>query len=144
MAGVAKTVLDSIVQSLRSEAGPSGLAVVIAGESADETAVPRANVLYRGCDAFEPDDSPAGGWLRLRYRVEVRTRCDGAASGLGRAAELAESAVVALLADPYRGGVCADLPVGRATEIGRVEVLTQLRRPEAGVALEVRCHVEES
>ena len=141
MASTAQTVRDSLVQSLRS-AGV--FALVAPGEAPDAAAVPRAHVLYQGRETFRPDDAPTGEWLRLRYRVQVRTRAGSAAEGVARASELAESAVAALLTDPHRGGVCANLPVGRATEIGRLEVLTQLRRPEAGVAFDVRCHVEES
>lgn len=144
MPDAAKTVCDSLVQSLRSSGGDTALALVTAGESPDETAVPRAHVIYQGQDSFAPDDSPEGRWLRLRYRVRIHTRADRDAEALGRVGELAAAAVVALLTNPYRGGVCADLPIGRATETGPVEVLTHLRRPEVAVAFEVRCHLEES
>jgi hypothetical protein len=134
-------VLDSILQALRSS---GAFALVVAGEPADEASVPRAHVVQQGQDSFPPDDAPGGRWLRLRYRVQVRTRAGSAPEGAARASELAESAVAALLADPHRGGLCADLPVGRATEIGRLEPLAQLRRPEAGAAFDLRCHREES
>lgn len=139
-AGVQETVRDSIVQALRAT---GDFALVTAGERGDEAAVPRAHVLYQGRDEFAPDDAADTRWLRLRFRVRIHTLADDAA-GEARLSELAESAVAAIRNDAYRGGVCADLPLGRATEANRLEVLTQLRRPEAGIAFEVRCHVEES
>jgi hypothetical protein len=51
--------------------------------------------------------------------------------------------MAALLEDPFRGERCQDLPIGRATELGRSELVRGLKRPEVEMAFVVRCHFED-
>lgn len=135
---VGSEILGDLVSALRA---CGQFAVVTLGDSAD-TAAPRAAVHHEGQDFFPADDRPAGRYLRLRCRVVIHTRCANAAEQAQRELDLAAAAADALLADPYRGGRCADLPIGKATEVGRVEPSGTARRPEVETAFAVRCHYE--
>lgn len=135
----AATILGNIVSSLRS----AGLfAAVTLGPEGSLTTVPRATVTLDGLENIPCDDSPSARWSRLLARVTVHTRSDDASESLTRALDLAAAARDALLTDPYRSQTCCDLPIGRATEIGRIEVSRNLKRPEAEASLSVRCHFE--
>jgi len=72
----------------------------------------------------------------------VRTRCDELLPGVRHSAALCDVASAALLADPYRGGRCRNLPVGRATEVGRWQLSRTVKRPNVEMSFDVRCHFE--
>ena len=135
------TAASEIIRDLVSALRASGhFAVVTLGGSAD-TAAPRAAVHYEGQDFFPADDHPANRYARLRCRVTLHTRSSQAAEQTHRELDLSAAAAEALLADPYRGGRCCDLPIGKATEIGRAEPGTA-SRPEVETSFPVRCHFE--
>ncbi|MCJ7545025.1 MAG: hypothetical protein MUP47_10790 [Phycisphaerae bacterium] len=131
-------ILQDLVSALRA---CEQFAVVTLGDSAD-TAVPRAAVHHQGQDFFPADDRPDGRHVRLRCRVVIHTRCAQAAEQAQRELDLAAAAAEALLADPYRGGRCVDLPIGKATEVGQVEPSGTSHRPEVETTFTVRCHYE--
>jgi hypothetical protein len=135
---VAGEILQDLVAALRV---CGHFAVVTLGDSAD-TAAPRAAVHHEGQDFFPADDRPSGRYVRLSCRVVLHTRCADAGEQARRELDLAALAAEAILADPYRGGRCADLPIGKATEVGRVEPSGAARRPEVETAFAVRCHYE--
>ncbi len=135
---VAGEILQDLVLALRA---CGQFAVVTLGDSGD-TAAPRAAVQYEGQDVFPADDRPTGRYVRLRCRVVIHTRCSHAAEQAQRELDLAAVAAEALLADPYRGGRCTDLPIGKATEVGRVEPSGPARRPEGEIPFTVCCHYE--
>lgn len=132
-------ILQDLVATLRST---GAFAAVCLGESHQESAVPRACVVYEGQEWLPCDDEPAARWLRVRVRVTVHTRDENSGAATLRGAELCGAAAEALLVDPYRGGRCCDLPIGRATEIGQAEPRTGLKRPEVEMTFSVRCHAE--
>jgi hypothetical protein len=139
MSEPATDILQDIASSLQAA---GHFALVTLGSAGPAGEVPRAAVLLEGQDYFQADDRSSALWGRLRARVAVHVRCDNEADALARAGQLSADCVQTLLADPYRGGRCKDLPIGRATEVGRVELTPGLRRPEAEVSLAVRCHFE--
>lgn len=139
MAATAAAINDDMVQTLRKA---NLLAKVTFGIDPSDTSVPRANLVHEAMEVFHPDDRADGRWIRLRTRVCIRARSDDASEGLGRATQLAEAAMAVLLADPYRGGLCQDLPIGRATEVDRLQVSDSVRRPDVEVSFLVRCHCE--
>jgi len=139
MAATSSGILQDIVSTLRSS---GEFALVTLGRTDDQAQVPRAHVLYEGQDTFQSDDTPDSRWGRLRARVIVHTRCGSAAEGLGRANDLCDSAGRSLLDDAFRGQRCRDLPIGCATEIGAIEVVAGIKRPEVEISLDVRCHFE--
>ncbi len=140
MSSTATEILQDIVSALND----SGLfAEVSLGISEASTAVPRAYVTYEGQDTFLSDDHSASLWVRLRVRVTIRTRSDSRGEGVARAADLYASAAEALLTDAYRTQHCCNLPIGRATEIGRSEITPGIRRPEVEMTFGVRCHFEQ-
>jgi hypothetical protein len=135
----ATEILYDLVSSLRAS---ELFALVTLGGCGSSGGVPRAAVLLEGQDFFQADDCPATLWVRLRVRIAIHLRSDDSAESIDRAGQLCASSVQALLSDPYRGQRCKDLPMGRATEIGRTELVPGLKRPEAEVTLTVRCHFE--
>ncbi|MHC4981546.1 MAG: hypothetical protein ACYTF6_00045 [Planctomycetota bacterium] len=138
------STLTAILQDIVSTLVDSGLfAEVSLGNSEGSTAVPRAHVTYEGHEVFFSDDNAGNLWVRLRARVLIRTRSDNLATRLARTADLGTSAGDALMADPYRGQRCRDLPIGGATELGRSELTHGIRRPQVEMALAVRCHFEQ-
>ena len=138
MASAASEILQDLVDTLRS----AGLfeQVTLGGDSS--TAVPRATVLFDGLDVLNGDDAGNSQWFRLRARVKVHTRAGDSREAVTRAADLFAAAQDALLSDPYRSQRCCDLPVGRATEIGRVDSAHAVKKPEIEVVFSVRCHFE--
>ncbi len=137
MASTASDILQSLAAALR---GTGEFAHVTIGDGGGNTAVPRASVLFDSSEDVQPDDQPTDCWIRLRTRIVIRTRSQDAAAAITRANDLCTSAAAALLADPYRGGLCEILPIGRATELGRRELGTSLRRPEVEMSFGVRNH----
>jgi hypothetical protein len=140
VSSTAAGILQDIVSALRDT---GAFREVTLGPPGESSVVPRAHVAYESQDVFPSDDSASGLWGRLRVRVTIHTRSDGRAEGTARAADLAATAAQALLADPYRGQRCRDLPIGSATEIERSEITPGIRRPEVEAAVSVRCHFEE-
>jgi len=132
-------VLQDLLQTLRAG---GAFALVSLGEAGSATAAPRATLAYEGEEAFPSDDGAASRWIRLRARVIVHTRSENAAQALLRASDLCQAAGQAILSDPYRGQRCRDLPIGRATEIGRSEMSSGAFRPEVEMSFAVRCHFE--
>ena len=139
MASVATEILHDVAERLRT----SGLfAEVAVGSPAAASAVPRASVAYDGHDVFLSDDRANVLWVRLRARVVMHSRAARDDGRLALAADLASAVTNVLMADPWRGERCRDLPVGRATEVGRAEVASGGRGSEVEIALAVRCHYE--
>ena len=139
MASVVTEILQDLLEALRAT---GKFRLVSLGEAPSATDVPRASVLYEGQESLQPDDSASATWHQLRISVSVHTRSTEAAEAITRSNELCEEAMGALLQDPYRGNRCRDLPVGRATEIGRSQLVRGLKRPEVEVTFDVRCHLE--
>lgn len=139
MSSVASEILADLVQALR---GTGKFRHVTLGEAGSAAEVPRASVLHEGQDSFQPDDAVGVQWYRLRATVSVHTRSTDASEAVTRANELYEEATQALLQDPFRSGHCQDLPIGRATEIGRSQLVRDLKRPEVEMAFDVRCHFQ--
>jgi hypothetical protein len=135
MASLDTDILNDLTAALRA----SGVfARVELGGRRGETAVPRASVLFERRESFPSEDWPTSRWIRLQVRVLLHTRSESAAEGAGRVADLAAAASDALLADPYRGGRCGDLPIGRATEVQLVRQAKDERYPERATSLDVR------
>jgi len=139
MSSTAEAILQNMVEVLQAT---GKFARVSLGAPDSSTAIPRARLQYQGEEIFHADDSPAERWVRLHARVTIQTRSDDSAEGVLRAADLCQAAGEALLDDPYRGVLCSDLPIGRATEIRRTELPQRLRRPAVEIIFYVRCHFE--
>lgn len=137
MASTASDILQDLADTLRAT---GQFAQVTIGPGGSNTAVPRANVLYESTEDFQPDDQPDQRWARLRSRIAIRTRCQDPAAAVTRANDLCAPAAAALMTDPYRGGRCQVLPIGRATEVGRCDLMTTLRRPEVEMSFSIRNH----
>jgi hypothetical protein len=139
MSSTATAILQDMVATI---GGTGVFALASLGERPGATVVPRAYVRLEGLDTFAPDDSPSTQWMRVRASVVVHTRGEDDAEAVARAADLCIVAGGALLADPFRGEKCRDLPVGRATEVSRHEIDASPRRPEIRASFSVRCHYE--
>jgi len=139
MASEVAEILDDLVDALRAT---GKFSLVTLGEAGSATNVPRCSVIYESTESFLPDDSATARWGRLRATVSIRTRSVDVVQGVKRAAELSEQAMDSLLVDPFRGGRCRDLPVGRATEIARCRLSRGLKRPEIEMTFDIRCHFE--
>ena len=139
MPSAATQILQNLLSTLRTA---DLFAHVAIGKTSSETSVPRANIIYEGDDVFESDDTASTRWARLRASVEIHTRCDDSAESATRLADLAAATRETLIADPYRGQLCIDLPIGRATEVTAYRTLGNLKRPEAECTLNLRCHFE--
>lgn len=133
-------ILNDIVSTLQAA---GAFNQVTLGESNSSTEVPRASVVCDGLDALSPDDSAGGRWYRLRATIVIRTRSLDRSQAVARINTLAQAAIDALLADAHRGGLCQDLPVGPATEIGPARPTRGLKRPEAEITIDIRCHFEQ-
>ncbi len=140
MSSPVNDILDNIISALRTS---GHFAEVTLGPPPAGVAVPRAWVVYRGLDTFRPDDTAASCWRRLRGQVVIRTRSDRRHEGVMRAEQLCRLAADALLADIYRGGLCCDLPIGRATQIGRREPKASAPHPQVEMTCDFRCHFEQ-
>ncbi|MBN1554232.1 MAG: hypothetical protein JXA11_05770 [Phycisphaerae bacterium] len=150
MSSLDTDILNDLTAALRTS---GALASVELGGRRGESVVPRASVLLERRDSFPSESWPSSRWIRLQVRVLLRTRSESPAEGITRLTDLTATACDALLVDPYRGGRCCDLPVGRATEVQIVrhakderypERATSLsvRSPEREICLVVRCHYE--
>lgn len=139
MSSAATAILDDIVATLRAAAPAASVSLGAVPAGAE---VPRLAVVLEQVESFNPDDSAAGRWHRLIARVIVRARCESQPAGLARVAELCETAAESLLTDPGRSGLCCDLPIGRATEVGRTESSATVRHPDYEMGFLVRCHFE--
>lgn len=111
---ITRDILEDILATLREV---DGLADARIGSEPAVTAVPRAAVLCEGTDAIAADGLPNAHWMRLRLRVVLATRSDQPAEAIGRLSDLTDAVTTALLNDPTRGGLCQDLPSGRATAV---------------------------
>jgi hypothetical protein len=138
MAAKASHILQNLVQTLQTV---KDFASVTLGASGDTT-LPAAWVLHESLAYHASDDSTAR-WGRLSASIVIHTRDDAAAQALQRATDLADLAATCLLADRFRGQLCQDLPIGKATEIGPSHLASGVRRPDIQIRLDVRCHFEE-
>lgn len=137
------TIVSEILQDLAGALRTAGkFRLVTLGESGSAVDVPRAAVIYEGQESLQPDDSAGLVWIRLSASVALHTRSDSRSEAAIRINQLCEDAMAALLVDRYRGARCHDLPVGKATEVGRAKVLGGLKRPEVALTFDVRCHFE--
>ncbi|MFB3894139.1 MAG: hypothetical protein ACE15C_19215 [Phycisphaerae bacterium] len=139
MGAIATAILDDMAAALRAS---GKFALVSVGENTSETAVPRAAVIFEGQEDLRPDGLAGARWLRVRARIAIRTRSQESAAGAARAADLCDSAVSTLLADPTRGGRCHDIAAGKATEVEKAGMSGGVERPEIEMGVIVRCHVE--
>ncbi|MBN1941814.1 MAG: hypothetical protein JW849_00810 [Phycisphaerae bacterium] len=150
MASLDTDILNDLTAALRTS---GAFAHVELGGRRAEAVVPRASVLFERSDTFPSEPWPTSRWVRLQARVLLRTRSESPAQGQGRLCDLAAAACDAILADPYRGGRCVDLPVGRATEVQIIRrprderyperaTTLDVRSPEQELCLTVRCHYE--
>ncbi len=137
MASTASDILVDLADTLRAT---GQFAQVIIGADGSSTAVPRANVLHESTEDFPPDDRHDERWVRVRSRVAIRTRSQDTATAVTRVNDLCVAAAAALMTDPHRGGRCQVLPIGRATEVGRCDLATSLRRPEVEMSFSIRNH----
>jgi len=140
MSATATQIIQDIVQTLRDS---QLFAYVAPADAPGGTDLPRAKVEFDAQEHHVPDDAPAGRWVRLRARVTVQTRSDRTDRARARLVDLLNAAAEALLADPYRGGLCCDLPIGSATQIGRFTESPGIRRPELQGSFTVTCHFEQ-
>jgi hypothetical protein len=139
MASTASQIMNDLVAALRS---CGQFTLVTLGQAPSSTAIPRANVQGDGIEQTPPDDSSDTLWNRVACRLTIHARCDEPAGAETRLADLAQAAASAILADPSRGGLCADLPIGKATELGRWSQRPGIKRPEAQLEATIRCHYE--
>lgn len=140
MSALDTDILRDLTAALRAS---GAWASVDLGGRRSENVVPRASVLFERRDSFASEDWPTSRWVRLQVRVVLRTRSESAAEGTARSTDLAAAARDALLADPYRGGRCHDLPIGRATEVQIVRQAKEERYPERATSLNVRAPERE-
>lgn len=139
MASTATQIMNDLVAALRTG---GQFTLVTLGQAQSATEIPRANVQSEGIEQTPPDDSAGTLWNRLVCRLTIHARCDEPAGTESRLAELAQGAAGAIMSDPSRGGLCADLPIGRATEVGRWSHRPGVKRPEAEIEATIRCHYE--
>lgn len=139
MPSTSADILNDVVSTLR---GTGQFAQVTLGKSDTASAIPRVCITHEGEESFRPDDASSSQWVRLRACITVHTRSDNTHEATLRAVDLSGAAAQSLLVDPYRGQRCQDLPIGRATEIGRCELSRTVRRPEVEAAFYVCCHFE--
>ena len=139
MASRSTEILEALVDVLRSS---GDFRLVDLGASPQADAVPRCSVIYEGQELFQPDDAAATQWGRLRLSLVIHTRSEDVSQAVCRVDELCDQAAASILADPFQGGLCLDLPIGRATEVGRRQLARNLKRPEVEISLDVRCHFE--
>jgi hypothetical protein len=138
----ATDIMNDLLQCLRDS---QLFAEVSIGHSGMQTAVPRATILHEGEEFFRADDSATSRQVRLSLRLIVHTRPGHAADTLTRADELMHSAIAAILIDPYRAGLCQDLPIGQACEIENIDQANasdKKSRPEFELAANLRFHYE--
>ncbi len=137
MASTVSNILTDLGDAIRE----SGLCRQVAmGVEASTSVVPRAHVMLTGVEYVTSDDAANQRWGRLRAQIHLRWRAADAGDGQLQLAALAGEVTDALLADAYRGGLCSDLPLGRATEVTQGQPSSRLRRPEMELVLDVRCH----
>jgi hypothetical protein len=132
-------LLTNILSVLRGVADLR--AVSLAGEPTSRH-VPRASVALLSRETFPPDDSATGVWHRTTLRIVIVNNAGRTDAGLARLSKLAETVVQALLCDPHRGGICSDLPIGRATEIECFETFGVDEPGRVAVTLIIRTHSE--
>ena len=139
MAAKTSQVLQDIVGTLRQSGHFASVSLGVSGD----TTLPRAEVLHESLVCFSGDDT-VSLWRRLVAAIVVHVRDDVAETAISRASDLADQAATSLLADPFRKGLCQDLPIGRATEIQPSHMVSGVRRPDLQIRLDVRCHFEEA
>ena len=136
----ASNILNHIVATLRDAC--EFAEVSQAAPDATRTAMPRADVIFDGLERRALDDAPDAAW-RLAAVVRISVRNERNDDATRRALDLADQAGRALPADRFRGGLCEDIPGGRATVVAEVSP-AKTSRPEAEVRLTVHCHFLEA
>lgn len=131
-------ILLDMLQALRSCAQFEDVTI---GRPVASTALPRAALIFDSQETFAADDSATHNWARLQTRIVITARHESMTDLTGRGLQLVEAAASAILGDPYRGGLCQDLPIGKATQINRQECLKDAG-PHMEFALTVLCHFE--
>ncbi len=139
MTAIGTEILQDLVSTARST---DVFSLVVLGDAGNSTASLRACIHLESQEAFQCDDSPSTTWVRLNVRIRIHARHSAAGQGVARVMDVCSILAGAILNDPYRGGRCRDLPLGRASEILRCEVDSSIRRPEIEAVLHVRCHFE--
>lgn len=139
MPNLIEPILSDLASALRVG---TGLAEVSVGASPSSVASPRAWLEADGLSWFAADDQPGLSWARLRVRLTLRTSGPDAAQVRAQLDELAAAATQAVLADPFRSGLCRHLPIGRATELMQADPQPSVRTPNGELTLSLRCHFE--
>jgi len=139
MASQAAAIVENIVAALRQS---GRFNAVTHGQTPASNVVPRACVVFEGLDFLTADDSAQSPARRLRCRLSIHTRLADPSQRTARLTELCQAAVEALLADPFRGGLCRHLPAGGATELDHIQPVQHVRSPEAEATITLRCHFE--
>ncbi|MFA6133385.1 MAG: hypothetical protein WC869_05135 [Phycisphaerae bacterium] len=138
MSSLPEEILGDIVSALRSS---GQFSLVTLGPAREATTIPRAAVCLEGLDFFPADDERTAQWARLRVRVVLHTRSQSPTRSNEREIEICQAAATAILADPYRGGRCADLPIGRSSEAGRFDPAPATPKGnEVEASFTLRCH----
>ncbi len=135
-------VNDILADIRQAIADTQAFAAVTLGADKDSAHWPRAEVMLTSTEAVPADDDPESHWFTLRANVFIHVRATHEGSAISRALDLAQTAQESLLADPYRGQRCRDLPIGRATEIGQTRPEPGFKSPYLAVAFDVRCRFE--
>jgi len=136
----ASNILNHIVTTLRNTLAFAE--VSLATPDATRSATPRADVTFDGLEHRALDDATGGAW-RLSAVVRICVCNERNDDALRRALDLAGQATHALTANRFRGGLCQDIPGGRATVVAETRPAAS-RRPEAEVQLLVHCHFLEA
>ena len=134
-------ILDHVTQTLRA----AGIfAEVRQGDEAlDGAAATRAGVTLESVAALPAGhDYTAPTANRVTIAVTIHARHDKIDQAILRAGDLAAAATSALLADPYRGGLCHDLPAGRATVVLDTRPGDKAPSGQAQVRMVVQCHFQ--
>ena len=132
-------ILDDIRQTLQASGQFQSVSI---GPDAISGRLPRAELLLNSCAPGPADDRADATWWVLKADVVVHVQASGQGGALERALQLADAAQAALRVDGYRGGLCLDLPIGRATELGPVRPEPAVKSPYLALSFEIRCHFE--
>lgn len=139
MSSAVESILSDLAAAIRQQVA---LAEATVGACPTSTATPRASVESDGLTWTAADDAPGVQWGRLRVRITIRSSHPQRDPLRNELEDLTQQARQAVLADPFRGGLCRHLPIGRATEWMQVDPPSGPRHPNAEVAIALRCHFE--
>lgn len=119
-------ILDDVAATLRNG---QDFAAVTRGNSDDPQAVPRVAVLLEKTRHDPAEGFPNARWTTVQIKLIVTVRTERAGVATSRLGQLIARIDELLLAEPSRGGVCHDLPIGPATELIGREIPPEPRYP---------------